>query len=242
MAVGRIRQAGGNKTVAAREKWAATRLCYSFTDSALLETALTHRSASGCNNERLEFLGDAFLSLFIARRLYELHPDADEGDLSRQRAALVRRDTLAELARELDVDAWLILGSGEVRSGGAGREAAQADSMEALIGAVLLDGGHDAAEQLLERLFGQRLSELPDSDALKDPKTKLQEWLQARSLKLPVYRVDRVHGRDHEQLFTVTCDVPEKALRTAGNGRSRRRAEQAAAESMLVELTRDEQR
>jgi ribonuclease III len=170
LAVGRIRQAGGDKKVAAREHWAATRLHYSFTDSSLLETALTHRSASGRNNERLEFLGDAFLSLFIARRLYELNPHADEGDLSRLRAALVRRDTLAELARELDVDSHLILGPGELRSGGAGREAAQADSMEALIGAVLLDGGHDAAEQLLERLYGQRLEELPDSASLKDPR------------------------------------------------------------------------
>ncbi len=237
MAVGRIRQAGGDQTLAAREQWAAARLDYSFTDPVLLETALTHRSASGQNNERLEFLGDAFLSLYVARRLYVLHPNADEGDLSRLRAALVRRDTLAEIARELDVDSHLILGAGEVRSGGAGREAAQADCLEALIGAVLLDGGHDAADRLLERLFSERMSSLPDPASLKDPKTRLQEWLQARSLKLPVYRVDSVQGRDHEQLFTVSCEVPDRRLRAEGQGRSRRRAEQAAAESMLMELT-----
>jgi ribonuclease III len=220
-------------------RWAGSQLLYHFRDLALLESALTHRSASGQNNERLEFLGDAYLNFFIADRLYAIHPDASEGDLSRLRASLVNRVTLAAIGRELGVDAQLVLGPGELRSGGAQRDAALADTVEALIGAVLLDGGHDAADTLLAALFERRLAQLPDATALKDAKTRLQEWLQARALQLPVYRVERVHGRDHEQTFNVSCVVTELGIRTEAQGRSRRGAEQSAADAMLVELARE---
>jgi ribonuclease III len=220
-------------------RWAGSQLRYHFRDHALLESALTHRSASGQNNERLEFLGDAYLNFFIADRLYAIHPVASEGDLSRLRASLVNRTTLATIGRELGVDTQLILGPGELRSGGAQRDAALADTVEALIGAVLLDGGHDAADSLLAALFDRRLAELPDATALKDGKTRLQEWVQARALQLPVYRVERAHGRDHEQVFTVSCTVAERGLRTEAQGRSRRSAEQSAADAMLSELARE---
>lgn len=223
----------------ARARWAEDHLRYRFDDPSLLEAALTHRSASADNNERLEFLGDAFLSFFVAMKLYQMHPHANEGDLSRLRAALVKEATLAEIGRELGVDSQLILGAGEVRSGGASRDAALADTVEALIGAVLLDGGHDAAGLLLGRLYTVRLEQLPDSAALKDAKTQLQEWLQRRGLSLPAYKVDQVHGRHHEQTFTVICRVAEKAASTVGHGQSRRRAEQAAAAEMLLVLTRE---
>jgi ribonuclease III len=220
-------------------RWAGSQLRYRFRDHTLLESALTHRSASDQNNERLEFLGDAYLNFFIADRLYAIHPGASEGDLSRLRASLVNRATLATIGRELGVDTQLVLGPGELRSGGAQRDAALADTVEALIGAVLLDGGHDAADALLAALFDRRLAELPDATALKDGKTRLQEWVQARALQLPVYRVERVHGRDHEQIFTVSCTVAERGLRTEAQGRSRRGAEQSAADAMLSELARE---
>jgi len=222
--------------VTARARWAETYLHHHFEDQGLLKLALTHRSASKHNNERLEFLGDAFLNFIVARRLYDLRPDATEGDLSRARAALVNQATLAEIGREIGIDRQLVLGKGELRSGGAQRAAVLADALEAVIGAVLLDGGEAAAERLVDRLFAERLERLPASAELKDPKTRLQEWLQGRGMPLPAYSVSVVEGRDHEQVFTVLCRVRESDIETIGRGRSRRLAEQNAAAAMLAEL------
>jgi ribonuclease III len=219
-----------------RSRWAETRLHYKFNDPSLLDRALTHRSASKNNNERLEFLGDSFLSFAIARRLYALRPEDDEGDLSRARAALVKQTTLAAIGRDLGIDSVIILGQGELRSGGANRTAVLADAVEAIIGAVLLDGGPDAAEALIASLFARQVETLPEAAALKDAKTKLQELLQGSGLGLPVYRVSAVTGRDHEQRFVVVCEVKERNVQTTGQGASRRHAEQQAAAAMISVL------
>jgi len=223
--------------VISRADWAEKYLRYTFKDPALLERALTHRSASRDNNERLEYLGDSFLSFATARRLYDLRPHDDEGDLSRARASLVKQSTLATIGQRLQLDAQVILGPGELRSGGAQRVAMLADAVEALIGAVLLDGGAVAAESLIDLLFAPEFANLPDAATLKDPKTRLQEWLQGNGFRLPVYSVQSVSGRDHEQTFIVTCTVEEKDAHTTGRGPSRRHAEQEAAAAMLSVLT-----
>ena len=223
--------------MSARGRWAEAQLKYVFEDSSLLDLALTHRSASKSNNERLEYLGDSFLNFAIARRLFALRPEDTEGDLSRARAALVKEPTLAEIGQRLGVDVHLTLGPGELRSGGAQRTGVLADAVEALLGAVLLDGGLAAAEAVVELMFAEHLRSLPDAATLKDPKTRLQEWLQGRGLPLPSYVVTAVHGRDHEQTFTVACEVREKNANTTGQGQSRRRAEQEAAAAMLSVLT-----
>jgi ribonuclease-3 len=223
--------------VSVRGRWAESELRYSFKNLDLLDLALTHRSASKANNERLEYLGDSFLNYAIARRLFELRRDDTEGDLSRARAALVKEPTLAAIGQKLNVDAHLTLGAGELRTGGAQRAAVLADAVEALIGAVLLDGGAAAAEAVVDLMFADQLATLPDAATLKDPKTRLQEWLQGRGLPLPSYVVTAVHGRDHEQTFVVECEVREKNVQTTGRGQSRRRAEQDAAAAMLVVLT-----
>jgi ribonuclease-3 len=225
--------------VSGRGQWAETHLRYAFKDATLLDLALTHRSASRTNNERLEYLGDAFLNFAIARRLFCLRRDDTEGDLSRARAALVKEPTLAAIGQRLGVDAQLTLGAGELRTGGAQRAAILADAVEALIGAVLLDGGATAAEAVVDLMFAGELESLPDAATLKDPKTRLQEWLQGRGLPLPSYVVTAVQGRDHEQTFVVECEVREKNVQTTGRGQSRRRAEQEAAAAMLVALTGD---
>lgn len=225
-----------------RARWAETELKVHFKDSALLEQALTHRSASKNNNERLEYLGDSFLSFAIARRLYMLRPADSEGDLSRARAALVRQATLADIGQKLKVDRHLVLGPGEARGGGARRTAVLADAVEALIGAVLLDGGIEAAEALIDLLFADLLATLPPAAALKDAKTRLQEWLQGRGLRLPEYAVEAVSGRDHEQTFVVSCVAGEESARTTGQGSSRRVAEQEAADAMLALLTGERER
>lgn len=222
----------------ARARWAVTHLRYEFDDPGLLEQALTHRSASKRNNERLEFLGDSLLNFVVADVLYALRPAESEGDLSRARAALVNKATLAAIGRDLGVDSQIILGRGELRAGGAQRSAVLADAVESLIGAVWLDGGYDAARRLVERLFGARFETLPGPEELKDAKTKLQEWLQGRGLGLPRYSVESVAGSDHEKEFVVVCEVREKHLRTEGSGASRRRAEQKAAKAMLADLDR----
>jgi ribonuclease-3 len=222
--------------VSSRARWAEATLRYSFNDPTLLEQALTHRSASKNNNERLEYLGDSFLNFAIARRLYALRSDDTEGDLSRARAALVKEQTLAAMGQSLGIDAEIVLGAGELRSGGAQRGAVLADAVEALIGAVLLDGGTVAAEALIDWLFAEQIAALPDAATLKDAKTRLQEWLQGKGLRLPVYAVESVHGRDHEQTFVVSCEVTEKHAYTTGQGPNRRRAEQEAAAALLAVL------
>jgi ribonuclease-3 len=213
--------------------WVRERLGYEPHDLALFRAALTHRSAPGANNERLEFLGDAVVNLAIAQRLYQAFPLATEGELSRLRARLVSREPLAEIAVSLGLGETLQLGSGELRSGGFRRQSILADALEALCGAIFLDGGLGAVEPIIARLFTERIAALPSPEALKDPKTRLQEYLQSRSLTLPRYLILGIEGEDHAQTFRVSCEVPGLALRVEGDGSSRRRAEQQAAQAML---------
>jgi ribonuclease III len=216
--------------------WLERELGYRFSDDSLLMRALTHRSAGGQHNERLEYLGDAALSLVVAEALYRRLPDAPEGHLSRLRASLVRRTSLAGMAHALGFPPRLRLGPGELRSGGFRRESILADALEAVLGAIYLDGGLDALRPVVLRLYGERLEALPAHEALKDPKTLLQERLQAQGLPLPLYRVAAVEGEDHEQYFTVACQVEGVAAEVTGSGGSRRAAEQEAAARMLVQL------
>jgi ribonuclease-3 len=223
--------------LATSDAWAEARLGYRFRDPGLLEAALTHRSAGRANYERLEFLGDAVLTLAVAVMLYRSFPDADEGDLSRYRAALVSGRSLAEVATGLGLGGELKLGSGELKSGGYRRGSILADSLEALFGAVYLDGGLEAAQGVIDALFSPRVRALPLARDLKDPKTRLQELLQARGLRLPVYAVDDVSGEPHEHWFVASCEVESLGLRERGEGSSRRRAEQQAAGRMLEALS-----
>ncbi len=211
-------------------------LGYQFREDALLEAAVTHRSAGGANNERLEFLGDAVVNLVIAEQLFRRHPDLAEGDLSRLRASLVRGGTLAELAGELNLGDCLRLGPGERKSGGARRTSILADALEAVLGAVYLDAGFEAAAAVIRRIFQRRLQDLPPVESLKDPKTRLQEYLQARGRPLPVYRVVDVSGQQHHRIFTVACELFQDGTSATGTGRSRRQAEQAAARASLESL------
>ncbi|MGB5132561.1 MAG: ribonuclease III [Steroidobacteraceae bacterium] len=213
--------------------WLQERLGCSFADAGLLDRALTHRSAGPDNNERLEYLGDAVLSFVVAEMLFESHPEASEGELSRYRASLVSGETLGALALELGLGQHLRLGEGELKSGGRRRASILADALEALVGAVYLDRGLDAARTLAGRLMRQRLDELPMASELKDAKTRLQEWLQGRGLGLPEYTVMEVSGEPHEQRFRVRCDVNGLAIAAEAEGSSRRRAEQEAATLVL---------
>ena len=216
--------------------WASGALGYSFNDDNLLQLALTHRSVSGGNNARLEFLGDAVLGLAVAEALYAAHPAADEGDLSRLRARLVRRETLEVVARDLALGEILRLGTGELRSGGHRRSSILANSLEALIGAVFLDGGWKVARVMVLKLLDSRIASLDSDDDLRDPKTRLQEYLQGQGHALPTYTVERVSGSGHAQHFEVTCRVPTPGIEVQGSGPSRRAAEQQAAENALRSL------
>lgn len=220
-------------------EWAAARLGYAFRDPALLDAALTHRSASKRNYERLEFLGDAVLNFNVAVLLFHEYPDADEGDLSRYRATLVSGASLAGVAAALALGEQLKLGSGELKSGGFRRSSILADSLEALFGAVYLDGGAAAAGSVIERLFAGRLGSLPEASELKDPKTRLQELLQARGIELPAYALEQVSGEPHDQWFVASCEVAALDLRERGEGSSRRRAEQDAAQRMLARINQE---
>ncbi|MBT8080799.1 MAG: ribonuclease III [Gammaproteobacteria bacterium] len=219
------------------ERWLQDTLQFRFRDAGLLGRALTHRSAAGRSNERLEFLGDAVLDFVISEAVFKLRPDAEEGDLSRLRASLVKDTALAEIAVELGIGEHLVLGSGEKKSGGHRRESILADAVEAVFGAVFLDSGVDAARDMILRVFAHRLETLPDAEDLRDPKTRLQEWLQARKLALPVYELTEVHGKDHRRRFSVTCTVTELSQSTGGESTSRRKAEQQAARDMLAILS-----
>jgi ribonuclease-3 len=212
------------------------RLQHQFTDPALLARALTHRSFSSEHNERLEFLGDSVLNLAVAALLYERLRDQPEGDLSRVRANLVKQDTLHQLAVDLALPQGIRLGEGESRSGGHKRPSILADALEAVIGAVYLDAGYPAAEALVQRLFKDVEINPQMSAAAKDPKTELQEWLQGRKMKLPVYRVAGTLGAAHKQTFDVECEVPDLGVVERGIGASRRAGEQAAAAAVLMIL------
>jgi ribonuclease-3 len=216
--------------------WLRDKLGYEPRDPALFVAALTHRSAAGANNERLEFLGDAVLNLIVAEHLYRRYPQATEGDLSRLRAKIVSSEPLAEVAAGLGIGATLRMGSGELKSGGFRRKSILADAFEGLCGAVFLDSGLAAARGLIETLFEARIAALPALDALKDAKTQLQEYLQSRGLALPRYTVERVEGEAHAQVFQMNCDVKALGLRAQGSGSNRRRAEQEAAAGVLSQL------
>lgn len=212
------------------------KLNYQFNDSDLLRAALTHRSRGGDNNERLEFLGDAVVNFVIADLLYQQFPRASEGELSRYRASLVNREALAELAKQFDLGRYLLLGPGELRSGGNERPSILSCTMEAIIGAVYIDGGFDAANEKITEWYDSMLSSLSSASNHKDPKTLLQEYLQSRRMPLPIYKVDGISGEAHQQIFTVSCHVDGLAEVTLGHGTSRRRGEQEAAQAMLILL------
>ena len=212
------------------------RLQYRFADPQLLARALTHRSFSTDHNERLEFLGDSVLNLAVAALLYGRLSKLPEGDLSRVRANLVKQETLHQVAVTLGLPQVIKLGEGELRSGGNKRPSILADALEAVIGAVHLDAGYGAAEALVHRLY-ESVEITPQMPAAaKDPKTELQEWLQGRKMKLPIYRVAATLGAAHKQTFDVECEVPELGAVERGIGASRRAGEQAAAAAMLLNL------
>jgi ribonuclease-3 len=216
--------------------WTERAFGHAFKNAALCRAALTHRSSGADHNERLEFLGDAVLNCSVARLLYDAHPDADEGALSRLRASLVNEETLAQIAGDLKMGEYLRLGPGELRSGGYRRASILADALEAMVGAIFLDSDFDVAAAAVARVLRGRLERLPPAETLKDAKTRLQEALQARGLALPVYVLTRAAGEQHAQSFTVTCEVPTFGLVAVGEGASRRRAEQLAARKVLDQL------
>jgi ribonuclease-3 len=208
---------------------------YRFRDPGLATLALTHRSAGKPNNERMEFLGDALLGALVAELLFEAHPNASEGELSRLRAQLVNGQALAVIGRELELGDDLKLGPGELKSGGFRRDSILADAFEALVAAVYFDDGYDACRQVVRRLFSPRVAEIKRSS--KDAKTRLQEWLQGRGLPLPSYELTDSYGEDHAKIFDVSCTIDEpEPIRVEGRGGSRRAAEQDAAETVLRRL------
>lgn len=219
--------------------WLDEKLGYRFSDEQLLRMALTHRSAPGWNNERLEFLGDAILDVVVSEVIYRLRPEASEGVMSRIRASLVKDSTLARLATSIDLGEHLVLGPGERRTGGHHRLSILADALEAVFGAVYLDSGFESARQVIRKAYGDMLETLPESASLRDPKTRLQELLQARRIGLPAYEVERITGKAHQQSFEVRCTVAAIDASTLGHGTSRRQAEQEAAMRMLELLARD---
>ena len=210
---------------------------YQFRRQDLLEQALTHRSYSrSSNNERLEFLGDSILNLVISNHIYLRFTDADEGDLSRLRASLVKKETLAQVAMEIGLGDHINLGGGELKSGGYRRASILSDALEAIIGAVYLDSDYEQAETTVLRLFKAQLQGIDEIDNLRDPKTRLQEYLQAHKKNLPLYQVEQTSGKSHDQVFTVSCKVPDLDMQTEGKGSSRKKAEQQAAQKVLDQL------
>lgn len=209
------------------------RLGYQFVDAELLSRALTHRSFGSDHNERLEFLGDAVLTLAVSSLLFERFEGSDEGDLTRVRAHLVREDSLHRAALALGLPEVLRLSEGEARGGGAQRASILADAVEAVIGATFRDGGFKAASEIVRRLFGEIIATSEAASWSKDAKTELQEWLQARKIAVPAYRIIATSGQAHAQTFEVECAIPALAIAESGRGRSRRSAEQEAARRML---------
>jgi ribonuclease-3 len=214
-------------------------LAHEFGNVELLEAALTHRSAGSGNNERLEFVGDAVLGLVIAEALHQRRPQAPEGELTRLRAALVKKSTLAEIAATLRLGDYLRLGAGERKSGGFRRASILADALEALFGAVYLDAGYDAARACILGLLGPRLDDLPAAGDVKDSKSRLQELLQARGLARPTYAIECIEGEPHQQLFTVRAEVKQMGLTELGEGSSRQDAEQESARRLLERISHE---
>ena len=212
------------------------KLEYSFNDIELLNEALTHRSYAAKNNERLEFLGDGILNFVIAHELFKQYPDVQEGDLSRLRANLVNKESLAVIAKQLALGDVIRLGSGELKSGGFRRPSILADAVESIFGAVYCDGGFESCRELIVRLYANRLSSPTDLQSLKDPKTQLQELLQSRRFALPDYQVTHVTGQAHAQIFHVRCNIKPMNIDVSGEGKSRRKAEQVAAEKAIAKV------
>jgi ribonuclease-3 len=213
-----------------------SRLRYEFRNAELLRQALTHRSHSSTHNERLEFLGDSVLNCAVAALLFQRFGKLDEGDLSRVRANLVKQQSLYEIAQALNISEGLRLGEGELRSGGFRRPSILADTLEAVLGAVFLDGGFDAAQTVIKRLYVPILDHIDPRTLGKDAKTLLQEYLQGHKIALPTYTVVATHGAAHNQQFEVECTVPKLDVKVSGSGASRRAAEQAAAKKALDEV------
>ncbi len=211
-------------------------LDYEFKDSALLDTALTHRSVGSKNNERLEFLGDALLGAIVAEALFLRFPQADEGELTRVRASLVKKETLAKLARGLQLGTHIRLGEGEMKTGGWRRDSILSNTLESLIGAIFLDSDMQTCRQTVLQLYEKLLDSVSQENRSKDAKTSLQEYLQGRRLPLPAYKTIKTEGEAHQQQFTVSCEIPALKLRSVAIGNSRRGAEQAAASIALDEI------
>lgn len=211
-------------------------VAYRFNNTSLLHQALTHRSLGRYNYERLEFLGDSILNLVVSTRLFELYPQASEGDLSRMRARIVRGKTLSEIALGIHLGQHLKLGTGEMKSGGFRRSSILADALEALLGAIYLDGGYLECRDVIVALCDPLIKNLPSAENLKDAKTRLQEWLQARGRPLPVYELEREEGADHAKNFHVRCCLADDSFAVTAAGNSRRKAEQAAAADLLAQL------
>lgn len=212
------------------------KLGYTFKDKSLLQRALTHRSAGKNNNERLEFLGDSVLGFVITEALYEKYSLDNEGKLSRYRSLLVKGDTLAKIARQFNIGDYLYLGGGELKSGGFRRASILADSVEAIIGAIVLDSDIDTAKFCILSWYAERIDNV-DQSILKDPKTRLQEYLQSKKHTLPIYQITLIEGKEHNQLFHVECLVKELGIKVNAQGSSRRNAEQQAAEYVLEQLS-----
>ena len=212
------------------------RLQYQFSDQNLLTLALSHRSCGSKNNERLEFLGDAVLGLTVSNFLFQRFPEAREGDLSRIRSQIVRAESLADIARSLELGSELLLGQGEMKSGGHRRDSILGDTVEALIGAIYLDKGLSAAEQAVVNWFADMLNAVTLDTPVKDAKTGLQEWLQGRGKPLPEYVLVKTQGEDHSRLFTISCKIADIESAAEATASSRRKAEQLVAEQLLTEL------
>ncbi len=217
-------------------KTLTSKLNYEFDKPELLLSALTHRSVGARNNERLEFLGDSILNFVVAAEIYRLRPNYDEGRLTRLRANLVRGETLAEISRDIELGDLLKLGSGELKSGGYKRASILADALEAVIGAVYLDGGFESAKNTIHHLYADRFDNLPSSEPVKDPKTILQELLQGRGFELPEYRLLQTLGEAHDRTFVVGCDIEPLGIKVKAKGSSRRKAEQCAAADILTQI------
>jgi ribonuclease-3 len=215
---------------------------YRFKDPDLLALALSHRSVGRINNERLEFLGDSILNFVVSSRLYDSRTEDDEGDLSRLRARVVRGETLAELAAGLGLGDHIRLGEGELKSGGYKRNSILADTLEAVFGAVYLDGGFESCEKVIRHVCDQYIAALPDAGELKDPKTRLQEWLQGNGYTLPEYVLLAEDGPPHKKHFQVQCNAPEVGIKVTGKGGSRRKAEQLAATAALEYIARSREK
>jgi ribonuclease III len=213
--------------------WLRQAFAYSPVDVNLFVAALTHRSAAGTNNERLEFLGDTVVNLLVTEQLFHEYPQASEGDLSRLRARLVSAAPLAEIATQVGLGEVLRMGPGEMKSGGFRRESILSDAFEAVCGAMFLDRGIDAVRLAIETFFAPRIAAFSKTGVLKDPKTVLQEYLQGRGLPLPCYAIDHVEGEAHEQIFVASCRIQSLNIKAQGQGKGRRRAEQVAAKAAL---------